>query len=67
MDNKRNMWSRNKYSRKCTLIFKTVKGVKRSEPQEQSEEQANSDCINEQITDMSENERPNIIGGNANE
>ncbi len=67
MDNKRDMWSRNKYSRKCTLIFKTVKGLKRSEPQEQSAEQATSDCINEQNTNISENERPNIMGGNANE
>lgn len=55
-----------KSDKKCTLQFKTKRGVRRSKPQNLSNEQANSDCIEEQVIEHSERERTNVEGDDIN-
>lgn len=54
-----------KRDKKCTLLFRTKSGVRRSKPKNLSNEQNNSNYIEEQAIEHSEGERSNG-GGDIN-
>lgn len=52
--------------KKCTLQFRTKSGVRRSQPQNISNEQTDSNCVEEQVIEHSESERTNGERGDIN-
>lgn len=65
---RKNRWRKNNQDKKCTLVFKTARGIKRSSSQNTSPtEQNDSTFILEQAAVTSENENINVMGGNADE
>lgn len=56
-------WKRDK---KCTLKFKTKRGVRHSKSQNLSNEQVNSNYIEEQVIEYSGDERTNAEGDDIN-
>ncbi len=67
METKKSLWSVDKCNKKCTLLFKTVRGLKRSKPQNLFIEDTTSDYIDKQAIITRENEKINISGDNENE
>ena len=51
------LWNNTKRDRKCTLLFNTKNGIKRSKPNNSSDEQVNPEHIEEQSIEHSEGER----------
>lgn len=60
------LWSNTKRDKKCTLLFKTKSGIKRSEPNNSSNEQVNPEHIEGQSVEHSEDERVIIGEDNIN-
>lgn len=51
------LWNNTKCDRKCTLLFNTKNGIKRSKPNNSSDVQVNPEYIEEQSIEHSEGER----------
>lgn len=51
------LWNNMKRDRKCTLLFNTRNGIKRSKPNNSSDEQVNPEHIEEQSIGHFEGER----------
>lgn len=52
--------------KKCTLQFRTKSGVRRSKSQNVSNEQTNSNYVEEQVVEHSGGERTNVDGDDIN-
>lgn len=59
-------WSKKEHDKKKTLVFKTKSGVKRSRPQNISNEQTDSECCREESIERSESMEHHIKGENVN-
>lgn len=55
-----------RHDKKCTLQFRTKSGVRRSNPQNISNKQTNSNYVEEQVIEHSEGEKTNVEGGDIN-
>lgn len=60
------MLIKDRRDKKCTLQFRIKRGVRRSQPQNISNEQTNSNYVEEQIIEHSESERTNDEGDDIN-